>query len=184
MWHLRANSSRTSTTCARSAPVASARSRISSSTSLPCPRSIVTAMISAPCRSASQGMAMDVSRFPQFAVTIRCTAGSPAWFVIFRRVVLEPLDERGGAARAARDHENRVVAGDRADRLGQPRAIERLGQRLRLAAAGPDDDELLDAFDALRGTSASVRSSAIEHFGALRGLSGVGPGALLSARDP
>ncbi len=35
-------------TWARRAPVASARSRISSSTSLPCPRSTVTAMISAP----------------------------------------------------------------------------------------------------------------------------------------
>ena len=65
----------------------------------------------------------------------------------FGRVVLQPLDERGRAARAARDQQNRVVAGNRADHLREPRAIERLGQRLRLAAAGADDDELLDAVD-------------------------------------
>ena len=51
-------------------------------------------------------------------------------------------------ARAARDHENRVVAGNRADHFRQAGAVERLGERLGLAPAGPDDDELLDAIDA------------------------------------
>ena len=40
------------------------------------------------------------------------------------------------------------------DDLGEPRAVERDGQRLRLAGAGPDDDQLLHPFDApqeLRG---------------------------------
>src|SRR5262249_16207248 len=59
----------------------------------------------------------------------------------------EPLRQRGGSARAARDDENRVVSRDRADHLGQLRAIERFGERLRLGAARADDDELLDALD-------------------------------------
>src|SRR5262249_24619112 len=49
---------------------------------------------------------------------------------------------------AARDDEDGVVAGDRADGFLQAGAIERLGQRLRLAASGADDDELLNAIDA------------------------------------
>ena len=70
-------------------------------------------------------------------------------------VALEPtayvasrLTSAAARAGVARDHENRVVAGDRADRFRQLRAIERVGQRLRLAAARADDDELLDALDA------------------------------------
>ena len=45
---------------------------------------------------------------------------------------------------AAADHEDGVVAADRADDLRQPRAVDRLGQRLRLRRLGPQDDELLD----------------------------------------
>jgi len=68
--------------------------------------------------------------------------------VSFRGVLLEALDEGRGAARAACDHENRVVAADRPDDLRQLRAVERDGQGLRLAAARPDDDELLNTLDA------------------------------------
>src|SRR6266851_8355559 len=92
-------------------------------------------------------MAMDVASPPEYASTMRCMP-TPCGCSSFRRVVLEPLDQRAGTARAARDHENRVVARNRADRFRQPRAIERFGQCLRLPAAGPDDDELLDAFHA------------------------------------
>src|SRR5262249_14688163 len=53
----------------------------------------------------------------------------------------------GRAAGAAGDHEDRVVAGDRPYHFGQRRAVERLGERLRLATARADDDELLDALD-------------------------------------
>ena len=63
-------------------------------------------------------------------------------------VRFEPLDQGGGALPSRAIDENRVVAGDRADRLRQLRAVERLGERLRLAAAGADDDELLHALDA------------------------------------
>src|SRR5258706_8356365 len=66
----RANSSRRSRTWARVAPVASARSRIDSS-SRPCPRSIVTAMISALYFSLSQGIATEVSSPPEYANTMR-----------------------------------------------------------------------------------------------------------------
>src|SRR5438552_2290735 len=40
-----------------------------------------------------------------------------------------------------------IAARDRADRFGQLRAVERDRERLRLADAGADDDELLDAID-------------------------------------
>src|SRR5262245_20268596 len=66
------------------------------------------------------------------------------------RVFLELLHERGGALRVARNHENRVVAADGAHRLRQLRAIDGDCERLRLADAGPDDDELLHAVDALQ----------------------------------
>ena len=67
--------------------------------------------------------------------------------LLLGREVFETLRQRRRPARAARDDEDRVVAGDGADGLGQARAVERLGQRLRLAAAGPHDEELLDALD-------------------------------------
>ena len=83
------------------------------------------------------------------------------------RVVFETLRQGGRRARAARDDENRVVAGDGADGLGQPRTIERLGQRLRLAAAGPHHEQLLDALDAAAETRrprARARVSAVSGF--------------------
>src|SRR5947208_3756326 len=75
-----------------------------------------------------------------------------------RRIVLEAFDERRGAARPARDDENRVVAGNRADRLVESGAIERLGEHLRLSPARAHDDQLLDALDAAQ----EVRSRALE----------------------
>ena len=62
--------------------------------------------------------------------------------------LLETLDERGGAAPAACDNKDGVVAGNGADSLGQTGAIERFCQDLRLAASGPDDHQLLHALDA------------------------------------
>ena len=67
----RAKASRTSSTCARDAPMPSARSR-TSFRSRPWPRSSVTvATSSAPC-SRSQARAADVTRSPEYANTTRC----------------------------------------------------------------------------------------------------------------
>ena len=67
---------------------------------------------------------------------------------VYRAAYLfEALGERRRPTRSARDDENRVVARDRSHGLGQPRAVERFGQGLRLAPPGPDDHELLDALD-------------------------------------
>ena len=49
---------------------------------------------------------------------------------------------------AAGDDEDRVVAADGADGLTQLRAVERDGERLGLADARADDDELLHLIDA------------------------------------
>ena len=46
----------------------------------------------------------------------------------------------------AADHENRVVAADRADHGRHARVIERDGERLRLARIGLQHDELLNGF--------------------------------------
>ena len=62
----RANSSLPSSTCARVAPSASARSRTIGQLA-PLPQVQVTAMISAPYRSASHGMAIEVSSPPEYA---------------------------------------------------------------------------------------------------------------------
>src|SRR5437879_2763649 len=70
-----------------------------------------------------------------------------------RRIGLEAFDERRGAARPARDDENRVVAGNRADRLVESGPIERLGEHLRLASARAHDDQLLHALDAAQEIS-------------------------------
>ena len=86
-------------------------------------------------------MAIDVSSPPEYARTIRSFA--PAYS-------LSRLTSAAAPRRVARDDQNRVVAGDGADRLGEARAVERLGQRLRLAAAGADDDQLLHALDLLQ----------------------------------
>src|SRR5579862_4207067 len=61
---------------------------------------------------------------------------------------LEPLDERGRMTSAACDDEDGVVAADRADRFRQLRAVERGRERLGLADARADDDELLHVLDA------------------------------------
>ena len=99
----------------RTAPVAIARSRIWLS-SRPCPRSSVTAMTSALYCSLSQGMATDVSSPPEYARTIRLhlhcsssTRRNPA-------TTLHQLPrQRLGVAGVAGNHQNRVVAGERAD---------------------------------------------------------------------
>jgi hypothetical protein len=101
----------------------------------------------------------------------------PWAFVSFRRVLPEALDERGGAAPAPGDHENRVVAGDGANGLGHARPIERFGQHLRLAAPGPDDDELLHAFDAVE----EFGGRALERRERALGVERVGAGALIGA---
>src|SRR5262249_46234712 len=95
----------------------------------------------------------------------------------FGRILLQPLDERRGGAAAAGDDENRVVAGDRPDRVGQLCAIERQRERLRLADAGADDDELLHAIDAAQ----ELGGRALE--GEQRGfrIGGFGAGTLVRA---
>src|SRR5262245_47714435 len=74
--------------------------------------------------------------------------------------LLQSFDESRGAPCAAGDDENRVVAGDRSDFLRQLRPIDRFGERLRLAAPGADDDQLLHALDAAqeRGGGALERA--------------------------
>ena len=62
-------------------------------------------------------------------------------------VFAEALREGGGAAAVLGDDQNRVIAGDRADGLGRTRAVDGHGERLRLAGAGADDDQLLHAID-------------------------------------
>src|SRR5687768_375229 len=131
-------------TCARLAPTASARSRTSSS-SLPCPRSIVTAMISASKRSDSHGMATDVSRPPEYARTIFSDISTPSAGL---HPVYEPFFGVFGGATPAADHENRVVAGDGAGHFLQPRPVDRDAQRLCLAGVGAKDQHLIDALDA------------------------------------
>src|SRR5215471_4150702 len=139
-----ANSSRASSTCARTAPAASALSRTSSS-GRPCPRSSVTVTTSAPQRSRSHGIATHVSNDPVNASTTRPVfTRRPSRF----GVCLEPLHERGGALAVAADDENGVVASDGADGFVELRAVESFGEGLRLTAAGPQHDELLHPFHA------------------------------------
>src|SRR5262245_25030751 len=87
-------------------------------------------------------MAAELRAPPEYANIILCMA------LLLRPVLPETLHQRRRCAGAPRDDEDGVVAADRAHFLGQLRAVNRLGQRLRLAAAGPDDDELLDALHA------------------------------------
>src|SRR6266542_1934431 len=122
-------------TCARTAPTASARSRTLVS-SCPCPRSSVSVMISASCFSASQRIATEVSRPPEYARTIRRMLRGPPF--------LEPLREPGGIRCAAANHQDRIVAGNRADDLRQPRAIDGDGQRLCLPCVRLQNDQLID----------------------------------------
>ena len=59
----------------------------------------------------------------------------------------------------------------------QLRAIERLGERLRLPAAGPQHDELLDALD----TAQKPRGRALEHCPRQLGARRLEPGPLIRA---
>src|SRR5437773_458671 len=110
-------------------------------------------MISASYFSLSHGIATDVSSPPEYAKTIRSiTAPSalcqgPLHFAL-ADVFLQSLHERGRAFFVARNHQDRVVAADRAHRLGQLRAVDCDRERLRLSDAGADDHELLHAVDA------------------------------------
>src|SRR5262249_31688006 len=63
--------------------------------------------------------------------------------------LLELPRERLRFALAAADHENRVLAADRADDIGQLGPIDRLGERRRLRRLGPEHDELLDDVEPL-----------------------------------
>ena len=45
--------------------------------------------------------------------------------------------------RVARDDQDRVVTSERADHIVEPRSIDRKGEQLRLAGAGPQHDQLL-----------------------------------------
>src|SRR4051812_41752136 len=134
-------------TCARTAPMASARSRTLVRSS-PWPRSRVTAMISAPYFSASHGMATDVSSPPEYARTIRLIFNKPSrqW----GRPSVRMFASRPDASKALPHRErcgiykDRVVAGNGADDFRQRRAIDRHGQRLRLSGIGFQDHQLID----------------------------------------
>src|SRR5258708_12580563 len=89
------------------------------------------------CFSFSQAMATDVSRPPEYASTIRSILLTLHPFVELAR-------ERLRLAVAAADHEDVVVAADRADHLRQAGAVDRFGERLRLRRLGPQHDKLLD----------------------------------------
>ena len=147
----RANSSRTSMTCARTAPSASARSRTSAS-SRPWPRSSVTATTSAPYVSASQrdrDRGVEPARVRQddsFHRAPRLIACRQS-----RRKPLAP-SAAASAARAA-DHQDRVVAGDRADDLRRagPRSIA-TASGCACPAIGPQHEQLLDRLLACGGS--------------------------------
>ena len=64
------------------------------------------------------------------------------------RQLLEPLDQRARPPDVGRDDENRVVAGEGADHLRQPRAVERDAEQLRLPGPGAQQHQLLHAVDA------------------------------------
>src|SRR5882672_3409458 len=146
-------------TCARIAPTASARSRTFVS-SCPCPRSSVTAMISASYLSASQRIATEVSSPPEYARTIRFISHScrKKWLALSRTVpatflmsrvsgrppAFQSLRKARRVGRAATDDEDRVVACNRADDLRQPGPIDRDSQWLRLPRVGLQHDELID----------------------------------------
>src|SRR5258707_798615 len=141
----RANSSRTSSTCARVAPTASARSRTSVSSRL-WPRSSVTAMTSPPYCSASHAIATDVSRPPEYARTMRSMLDP-----LSLHPLIELTPERLRLVIAPADHENGVLAADRADHLRQPGGIDRFGERRRLRRFGPEHDRLLNDVEAAQG---------------------------------
>src|SRR5436190_18259283 len=96
-------------------------------------------MTSASYCSASQRIATDVSSPPEYARTIRrmtpCTSLEP---------LIQSFRQTRGVGSAAADHENRVVARNRADDLGQTRAIDRHCQRLGQPRVGLQHDQLVD----------------------------------------
>src|SRR5262245_2564 len=63
------------------------------------------------------------------------------------RVFRQTLDERRSAAGVLGDYQNRVVAGNRSNRLGQPGTIDGERERLGLPGTGADDDQLLHSVD-------------------------------------
>src|SRR5262245_49828757 len=104
--------------------------------------SSVSATTSALWRCDSQAMAAELRAPPEYASSTFCIS------LLWRRILPETFHQRRRGAGAAGDDEDRVVPANRAHFLGQLRPVDGLGQRLRLAAAGADDDELLDALDA------------------------------------
>src|SRR5258708_36139434 len=109
-------------------------------------------MTSALYFSFSHAMATDVSRPPEYASTIRSIQLTLHPFV-------ELACERLRLAVAAADHEDVVVAADRADHLRQAGAVYRFGERLRLRRFGPQHDELLDDVE----FPEEARDGALEH---------------------
>ena len=75
--------------------------------------------------------------------------------------VQDAAREQSGAARVARDDENRVVAGDRADRFRQLRAVDGDRERLRLPDAGAQMTTSCCTRSTRRRNSAAARSSAL-----------------------
>src|SRR4029453_17399749 len=127
--------------------------------SLPCPRSIVTAMISALYFSAIHGIATDVSSPPEYAKTIRSITAPSAQFSSLRSPTCETLQTPRQRCRATRipcDDENRIVALNRTNRLRQLRAINRLGKSRGLPSSGAKNDELLHAIRAAEELSCSA----------------------------
>src|SRR6185503_113620 len=92
------------------------------------------------------------------------------------------LDQFRGTPVAARNDEDRVVAGDRTHDFRQPRAVDGHGERLRLPGAGPDDDQLLDSIDRPEELGGSVLERTEGGFGicgvSARPLIGTVAGAL------
>src|SRR4029077_15845009 len=95
----------------------------------------------------------------------------------------EPFGQRGGAARVAGNHEDRIVAANRADRFGELRAIDGKGERLRLADAGPDDNQVLDVLDALEKLGGGALERDQRRGGADTGAPGPLVGAIARALD-
>src|SRR5688572_28997108 len=113
-----ANSSRASTTTASTAPQSSARCRMTSMSSPPCPRSMATATTSRPVSLPIQLIATEVSRPPEYARMTRSdpdVCGMTNLLLSELLNVLEHAGEFRAGHRLAGDHENGVITGDGAD---------------------------------------------------------------------
>src|SRR4029078_13731754 len=93
-----------------------------------CARPAVAGMPSKAWRPASQRIATDVSRPPEYARTTRCM-----WFLPFHPFLELPREGLRLAVTAA-DHQDRVLRADRPHHFRQAGAIDRLGQGIRLSA--------------------------------------------------